>query len=225
MFVATQLVGFGASGSPLHPNTKLLANLDENSSTIFKDQRTGSNLSIAGSGVLTSGTTPALTGMDRTLRTTTAVMNFTGPATIDARTDDLTAEVYAYHTGWPSPGIGFGFEKGTGSGGVRMYSDARDIYFYASGNVASSFTALTNSAWQHWCMMRASGVWYGFIDGVQKMTWTETGTPFDGSDKVELGYRHSGGGGSDHYFSSWRVSNRAVYSTSGFTAPTLPFTE
>lgn len=106
---------------------------------------------------------------------------------------------------------------------IGLYTDEDDIFLYINGTDAdSALASFSYGVWYHIVMMRSGSTIYGFLDGTQILSAAFTGTAL-GTSTPELGFvSPSDNSAFIDGFSSWRVSTVAMYSTAGFTRPSLP---
>ena len=94
----------------------------------------------------------------------------------------------------------------------------------ALGTLGERSWSPSAGTWYHLVVMRSGSSVYVFIDGTLKSTTTES-TSITPSNKLSLFDSNANDGAFNGWFDSFRyVVGTAVYSTSGFTSPSSPFT-
>lgn len=144
-------------------------------------------------------------------------------------TSDFTVEAWVYFTG----GIGSEvslverFDGISGPGWIFGKSSGDKFWFGFAGSTYAGNTTVTANRWYHLCWMRTGGNSYLFVDGVLDRAAVATSNFTDGTAPLSIGERDSGSQTFPFtgYLSNLRiVKGTAVYSTSGFTVPTVPLT-
>lgn len=106
------------------------------------------------------------------------------------------------------------------SGKLRFYTGngVHDLY--------ASVATISANVWQHLVWMRTNSRVYGFVDGVKLIDSPTAGTNFANNVFVNTSFigRAKDGTPTNKFISNLRISNAAIYPTTGFTAPSsAPF--
>lgn len=144
---------------------------------------------------------------------TFAKLIFSSPVVLGG---DFTAEAWFYKdAGYSGNGL---FQMGAFI--VRLDSSNLDL-----GGLNTSVTGYVESAatWNHVALMRRSGVWYAFMNGIKvaQATDVQGALTFDAWSVGEFGAGSTGPFGSA--IDNARLSAVARYSTAGFTVPSPGF--
>jgi hypothetical protein len=104
-----------------------------------------------------------------------------------------------------------------------IYSGTTSISFFTGGNVLQGSNSYTANTWQHFALVRSSGVAQFYFNGVGSSNSHALTTNFAECDITFGSYAGATGGGDFiGYIDEMRVSNIARY-TANFTAPTAQF--
>lgn len=148
----------------------------------------------------------------------------TGTGTAPSRSGDFTLECWLNLSTFNQNG-GYALFCGTSSGSNFIGFYGTNFMFCSSSGGSPTQIACTlpsTNTWFHYCLMRSGSTVYAFLNGVLQGTTTWSETLFAAGSLLIGGY------GSAYfcpgYMSNFRVTNTAVYSTSGFTPPTTPLT-
>lgn len=118
-----------------------------------------------------------------------------------------------------------------GTGPFTIYQINATIYFYAMSaaqwDVASAIpfaSGITPGVMHHLEVCRSGNTFYGFWDGTQVFTFTDSRALYNNTEPISFG----GSPGTGEYSSVWldemRVSKGIARHTSNFTPPTAPYT-
>lgn len=135
--------------------------------------------------------------------------------------DDFTFESYVYSPGDSYLGTlfflnGCGFEFSVANGSSFMVRNS-DYSFYKWVSVS-----VPRNQWNHWCVMRKDGVFYAYLNGVQKFSYSNTFNMTESTIRLFSDGPRNGTMRSD-YMSSTRLTRFARYETVGFTPPSEKF--
>lgn len=212
-------------------NTKLLlhfSDLDqgETPATITDSGNTGHTVTNVSSKV--SGITWWWTGaMDFDGSTDYLTVPFSGGGDFDFGSGNFTVDFWYNHDTGTTQRL---FSMYDGSINVIFGRPNGEIYFNTDGTDVSATpgTAPASGVWHHFAMVRNSTTMYLFIDGIQILNESVSGTMETGSiSTFSIGaFENSGSAG--QYFNGkiaeFRVSKGLARWTSGFTPPTSPYT-
>jgi len=140
---------------------------------------------------------------------------------------DLTFEGWFYQTAaldnvykWL-----FGPDTYSGTTAFAIYTYGSEIQVWGLQNGVQITGTISQNTWHHVALVRNSGTWTLYLDGVSEGTNTGNGTYTFGED---VGWRwgtsavSQGSWDFTGYMQDWRISDRAVY-TAAFTPPTAEF--
>ena len=144
--------------------------------------------------------------------------------------DDFCLELF--HNGDYQTTYSYGFGDYTNSGFLLNFASSRNIYFYvgigASIGPFDVSSYVNVNTWHHYAVVRHSGTYYIYVDGVQRGTSSSSGTAEFNNARFQVGDAHSSAG-APHllgYVSNLRFTIGSARYPSGttFTVPTSTLT-
>lgn len=140
--------------------------------------------------------------------------------TITLGLDDFTFETYVYspnnsYLGTLLSLLGCNFSFEVASSGLTIRNSDYSFYKYLDITVP-------RNQWNHWCVMRKDGVFYTYLNGIQKFSYSNTFNLTESTIRIFSDAARNGAMRSD-YMSSTRLTRFARYETVGFTPPSEKF--
>ena len=220
-------IGSAVYGSEFTPPTAPLSSTGstlhvKSTDASIIDKSQGSNLKLVGN---TTGSTAQVKFVD------TKSMYFDGTGDYVTISDlelsgDLTIEGWFYQSVAQSATFrcltGSSTYTSPGSTPLRIYTNGSDVRAYVTSTtyISGSFTA---NSWFHVALVRSSGTWTLYIDGVSAGTSTTSGTyNFASTTDWYIGASGPDGYPFTGYSQDVRFSNGLARYTSNFTPPTEP---
>ena len=140
-------------------------------------------------------------------------------------TGDFTQECWLrfYGDEWGTMAI-MGTGWSWGDGGITWFYASSQVRIYHQTSRIAQITVPWDGLWHHYCLMRASGVLYWFLDGVlvASTAWTGDFTPTK-EMRICNDPNHTGSYPFTGYLQDIRVLKRAAYDVAGFTPPATQF--
>jgi len=142
---------------------------------------------------------------------------------------DFTIECF-FNTVSASDNMLYAQRVSSGTGVVlKLDSNGNVEAFLGNGSwtiaMVSSGQVYNDGLWHHAAFVRSGNLWLLFADGVLKDSDTNSITPNNWSENVNIGSATSGGGWfHEGYVSEIRISKGIARWTTGFTPPTEPYT-
>lgn len=158
--------------------------------------------------------------------------NYTGATTsyisvpsgnlLDVGTGDITIE------GWVNFQQLGNFNAVFGPSSQNFQIDFRSsnklfVFINATGTSGTGTTSITTGTWNHFAIVRSSGVVYGYLNGVQEFSFNNTSN-FTQTDTARLMSYSTGTNNGFGYLSNFRIVKGTAVYTSAFTPPTAPLT-
>jgi hypothetical protein len=135
---------------------------------------------------------------------------------------NITLEFWVY---LPTSGIGLFFDSRTSdvsSTGFAFYRNSSNyLAMFTDGTGTAGTTVIPTNQWVHLALVRNSGTFYGYMNGVQQFTRANSATMSLTSWKIFAQYDNTNL--ATGYLSNFRITTTAVY-TAAFTPPTAPLT-
>lgn len=147
------------------------------------------------------------------------------------RTGDFTIEFWMRSpTLWTSQTSGAGIvgqKYSDGTHGWLVYRNAsftdRLTFRFSNTNIQAVSTAVVdNSVWQHWAIVRNSGVITIYLNGTSSNTLTSSADIYDYVAQPNIGYSQGPGAYFNGYISNLRICKGLAVYTGNFTVPTTP---
>jgi hypothetical protein len=174
----------------------------------------------------TTGSPTVSTSGSGSVNFATAGYFSTGTGTAPSQSGDFTLEGWFNLSTFNPGGGGYALFGGTTSGANYFGIKGTNIVINSATTSAEKLIACTlpsTNTWFHYCLMRSGSTLYAFLNGVLQGSSTWTDVLFSAGSLLVGGY-----GSATYicpgYMSNLRLTNTAVYSTSGFTVPTSPLT-
>jgi len=216
-------------------NALFLYLFDENSTTTFVDSATGLNAFLTDTGTVSSSTTGVPTGVTRWVRVdgaTTAGKGFDGPKMINGN-NDWTIEVTLRQDDVDASSLGMfihdGADSDTASGNyIAAYTNVTCQIRVNGTDYDAQTSGTSDNTVFNLCLMRSGDVIYAFIDGtlISTKDISGLGVTFSNACYATVARRYPADPNSsgNFYVTNFRGFASAIYSTSGYTIPTLPLT-
>ncbi len=139
-----------------------------------------------------------------------------------ALTGDFCIEGWAYATATPR-GLFHSFPNSS-AGGIALGRNGTVWECYHNSTVTQSAALTVPTGWFHWAVYRSGSTLVVAIGGVVVITMTDSSS-FGAIQSMYVGTYYNNGFPWVGYIDEFRMAlGNAVYSTSGFTPPTAPFT-
>jgi hypothetical protein len=135
---------------------------------------------------------------------------------------NITLEFWVY---LPTSGVGLFFDSRTSDvsiAGFAFYRNSSNyLAMFTDGTGTAGTTVIPTNQWVHLALVRNSGTFYGYMNGVQQFTRANSATMSLTSWKIFAQYDNTNL--ATGYLSNFRITTTAVY-TAAFTPPTAPLT-
>lgn len=216
---------------------RLLLHMDgTNGGTTFTDNSDGVNSphTMTAHGAANTSTTHFKFGTAAlALNGTTSYLTAPDSADFDYGTADFTIDFWAYVTAYPAGNAAMVTKRANSSADMNLtvfMNSSGAVSLFVSGN-GSSWSIISSgamgtvplNAWHQFAVVRATGVWYTFFDGVQQFTTTNAASIQSDSSAFAIGADNGGSNFMTGYIDEFRVSSVARW-TANFTPPTSAYT-
>jgi hypothetical protein len=115
---------------------------------------------------------------------------------------------------------GFGFDtEGTS---LKVYVTSTGTSWDITSNSGKTLGTVTLDTWHHFELDRSGSDWYGFIDGVQGVTWSSAATILANTSALSIGANLDDTLDFAGWLAGIRVTRGVARHTSNFTPPSLP---
>jgi hypothetical protein len=147
------------------------------------------------------------------------------------RTGDFTIEFWMRSaTAWTSQSSGAGIvgqRWADGNHGWLVYRNAsftdRLAFRFSNTNIEAVSTGVVDATvWQHWAIVRNSGVITIYRDGTSSNTLTSSADIYDFTGQLNIGFSQGPGAYFNGYISNLRICKGLAVYTGNFTVPTSP---
>ena len=217
-----------APTDPDFANVSLLLHMDgSNGSTTFTDSSSNSLLVTPSGNANTSTAQSKFGGASAYFDGTGAYLSVSANSNLAFGTSDFTVEMFLYFSVlaqmpiYETPSLAAAGARNTGFLWYLTSSNKLEV-FSGNSNRGESATALTAGGWYHVAVVRSSGTFSYFIDGVKDATTFDLTTNFTDSSPLVGRFCDSNG-----YFSGYiddlRITKGVARYTANFTPPTAAF--
>lgn len=140
---------------------------------------------------------------------------------VDIGTGDVTFECWIRKDTTVNKSL-FDARVSTNTNVPLVQADTNVKMWWNNSFVITHSTTLSTNTWYHVALVRESGDWTIYVDGVASSSYTGTDALPSNTEVFRIGINQPGSNSHDGYIDEFRISNTARYTT-GFTAPTAPF--
>ena len=143
-------------------------------------------------------------------------------------TADFTWEAWVYIAGAQGTDRAFiDVRPSAAAVGVFYISNTNKLAFFGNPVIGNTGASLAISTWYHVALVRASGLWGCYLDGISQWTSSQAFTfPNAPSMTIGAGQAAAVGAGAtpfNGYIDDLRITNGVARYTANFTPPTAPF--
>lgn len=154
-------------------------------------------------------------------------INFASSSNFGFGAGNFTVEFWAYHIAYPTSEASFiDFRSAVIATSTAIGMSTSGQPFYYDGppdNTYSGSNPISLNVWNHWALVRQSGVWNLYINGTSVATSTNSDN-LNATNPCRIGWNINGttGGEFNGYISNFRVIVGTTVYTGNFTPPTTP---
>ncbi|NBS07778.1 MAG: LamG domain-containing protein, partial [Verrucomicrobia bacterium] len=165
---------------------------------------------------------------DGSAGTRVATSSSTSPALFNMGTGDYTVECWLRTIGTPGSQMTIWDFRGptdvTGQGVALVLTTSSTIFVYYNASARITSAAIAADTWTHLAVVRASGVYTLYVNGVSAGTYSNSDAVVPPANRPYIGAVGDGSQVLNGYISDFRVvKGQAIY-TSNFSVPAAPLT-